>query len=81
MKTITSFTCPLGLHTALLCESADVFYKVNGEYSLEHDRGVLWNDPAIGIPWNITQPLLSNKDQSQLLLANADNNFVYKEMV
>jgi dTDP-4-dehydrorhamnose 3,5-epimerase len=62
---------------AVLSESADVFYKVNGEYSLEHDRGISWNDPALGINWTITEPLLSNKDQNQPLLANADNNFVY----
>lgn len=62
---------------AVLSESADLFYKVTGEYSLEHDRGVLWNDPAIGIAWNITEPLLSGKDQVQPLLAAADNNFVY----
>jgi dTDP-4-dehydrorhamnose 3,5-epimerase len=65
----------------VLSEHADVFYKVSGDYSPEHDRGVLWNDPAIGIAWNVTQPLLSNKDQLQPLLANADNNFVYKETV
>jgi dTDP-4-dehydrorhamnose 3,5-epimerase len=64
---------------AVLSDSADVFYKVNGEYSAEHDRGVLWNDPAIGIAWNIPHPLLSNKDQLQPPLAHADNNFVYKE--
>ncbi len=62
---------------AVLSESADLFYKVSGEYSLEHDRGILWNDPALGISWNIQHPLLSNKDQLQPLLANADNNFVY----
>ncbi|MGL4610752.1 MAG: dTDP-4-dehydrorhamnose 3,5-epimerase [Trueperaceae bacterium] len=64
---------------AVLSDSADVFYKVNGEYSAEHDRGVLWNDPDIGIPWQIDQPLLSNKDQLQPLLVEADINFVYKE--
>jgi dTDP-4-dehydrorhamnose 3,5-epimerase len=61
----------------VLSESADVFYKVNGEYSVEHDRGILWNDPAVAIPWNVDQPLLSGKDQQQPVLANADNNFVY----
>jgi dTDP-4-dehydrorhamnose 3,5-epimerase len=63
----------------VLSQTADLLYKVNGEYSNEHDRGVLWNDPAIGIPWNVAQPLLSNKDQLQPLLAAADNNFIYKE--
>jgi dTDP-4-dehydrorhamnose 3,5-epimerase len=61
----------------VLSDSADVFYKVNGEYSAEHDRGALWNDPAIGISWNVDKPLLSNKDQLQPLLSKADNNFVY----
>lgn len=65
----------------VLSENADVFYKVNSEYSAEHDRGVLWNDPAIGIRWNVDNPLLSNKDQLQPVLANADNNFVHKETV
>jgi dTDP-4-dehydrorhamnose 3,5-epimerase len=66
---------------AVLSDSADFFYKLNGEYSAEHERGMLWNDPAIGIDWTITEPLLSNRDQLQPLLAAADNNFVYKEMV
>jgi dTDP-4-dehydrorhamnose 3,5-epimerase len=63
---------------AVLSDVADVFYKVNGEYSLEHDRGVSWNDPAIGIPWNVDNPLLSAKDQQQPLLDNADINFIFE---
>jgi dTDP-4-dehydrorhamnose 3,5-epimerase len=61
----------------VLSDSADLFYKVNGEYSLEHDRGVLWNDPTIGIVWPPGTPLLSDKDKVQPTLDNADNNFVY----
>jgi dTDP-4-dehydrorhamnose 3,5-epimerase len=64
---------------AVLSDYADLLYKVTGEYSSEHDRGILWNDPALGIQWGIEQPLLSSKDQGQPLLAQADNNFVYKE--
>lgn len=41
-------------------------YKVSDFYSKEHDRGLLWSDPEIGVDWGITdQPLLSAKDKIQ----------------
>jgi dTDP-4-dehydrorhamnose 3,5-epimerase len=64
---------------AVLSESADLLYKVSGEYSSEHDRGILWNDPVLDIQWRIDSPLLSNKDKTQPILEKCDNNFVYKE--
>ncbi|MCA9837916.1 MAG: dTDP-4-dehydrorhamnose 3,5-epimerase [Trueperaceae bacterium] len=63
----------------VLSEVADVSYKTTGEYSPEHDRGVLWNDPAIAVDWQIASPLLSSKDEKQPLLKDADNNFIYGE--
>jgi dTDP-4-dehydrorhamnose 3,5-epimerase len=65
----------------VLSDYADLFYKVTGEYSAEHDRGILWNDSSIGIDWNIEHPLLSDKDKMQPTLEQADNNFVYGEIV
>lgn len=66
----------------VLSDTADLFYKVTGEYSSEHDRGILWNDPALNINWGLdAYPLLSSKDQSQPTLEHADNNFVYKELI
>lgn len=42
---------------------AEVFYKCSDYYSGPADqRGVLWNDPGLGIPWPEGQPLLSQKD-------------------
>jgi len=55
----------------------EVIYKVDNLYSPEDDRGILWNDPAIAIDWPVVSPSLSDKDQNQPLLENADNNFVY----
>ena len=52
-------------------------YKVTNEYSPEHDRGILWNDPKIGIQWPLNHPSLSSKDQNQPTLEQADNNFTY----
>jgi dTDP-4-dehydrorhamnose 3,5-epimerase len=56
---------------------AEVQYKVTSEYSKTHDRGVRWNDPAIGIKWPTTKPIVSRKDAEAPLLKDADNNFVW----
>src|SRR3984893_4811614 len=42
-------------------------YKVTRYYSAEHDRGLAWNDPALGIAWPVSaaEALLSDKDRRQ----------------
>jgi len=62
----------------VLSDEADIFYKVNQEYSPEHDRGFIWNDPEVAIKWPMDNPLISNKDLKLPFLKNADNNFQYK---
>jgi dTDP-4-dehydrorhamnose 3,5-epimerase len=59
----------------VLSEEADVLYKVTVEYARELDRGILWNDPDIGIRWPIAEPILSPKDAQLPRLREADNNF------
>lgn len=58
----------------VLSDSADFLYKTTNYYAPQSDRGVLWNDPAIGIEWPdlCMDFLLSDKDQKQPLLANAE---------
>src|SRR5512136_2957861 len=46
----------------VLSAQADVMYKVTCEFAPELDRGIAWNDPAVGIQWPVSQPLLSPKD-------------------
>ncbi|AMO98689.1 dTDP-4-dehydrorhamnose 3,5-epimerase [Collimonas arenae] len=54
-------------------ESAEFLYKTTDYWAPEHERSILWNDPAIGIKWPIQgEPLLSGKDQIGKLLANAE---------
>jgi dTDP-4-dehydrorhamnose 3,5-epimerase len=53
----------------VLSERADVMYKCTDFYHPQDDRGVLWNDPAIGIQWPLTDPLLSDKDRKLKPLA------------
>ncbi|MED1471928.1 dTDP-4-dehydrorhamnose 3,5-epimerase [Bacillus salipaludis] len=63
-----------------LTEDVEVQYKVDELYAPECDRGIIWNDPSIGIEWpmDIT-PVLSAKDEKAPLLSEADNNFIFGE--
>jgi dTDP-4-dehydrorhamnose 3,5-epimerase len=56
----------------VLSEIADVCYKVDAYYDPKAERGIAWNDPAIGIPWPTTQPILSARDRQNPLLADVD---------
>ena len=57
-------------------EIAEICYKSSDEYSPENDRGIMWNDPEIGIDWNLdSEPIISEKDAKHPLLKDADNNF------
>ena len=60
----------------VLSPEADVIYKVTTEYAPKLDRGIVWNDPMIGIQWPISDPILSSKDAGLPSLEEADNNFV-----
>lgn len=58
-----------------LVPNTQVLYKVDEYYSPEHDRGILWSDPALGIDWPTSNPILSEKDQRHPLLKDAEMNF------
>jgi len=60
----------------VLGEKANVLYKVNNEYSPEHEKGIIWNDNEVNITWPIDKPILHEKDQQLSLFKDADNNFV-----
>ncbi|MDE0897778.1 MAG: dTDP-4-dehydrorhamnose 3,5-epimerase family protein [Longimicrobiales bacterium] len=59
----------------ILSETADVLYKVTAPYEPELSRGLRWNDPALGIQWPVTDPILSDADQRQPTLDGCDNSF------
>ncbi|HEX3885494.1 MAG TPA: dTDP-4-dehydrorhamnose 3,5-epimerase [Stellaceae bacterium] len=54
-----------------LTPNTEVIYKVNRYYSPDHDRGVRWDDPALGIDWGVSADaaVLSDKDRRQPLFA------------
>jgi dTDP-4-dehydrorhamnose 3,5-epimerase len=63
----------------VLTDEAEVLYKTSHVYSPTLERGIIWNDPAIGVSWPIAEPLLSARDQRAGTLADylADTPFVY----
>lgn len=72
---------PIGFAHGLvtLAPNTEVIYKVSDYYSPEHDKGLLWNDPALGIGWPVdeAQALLSEKDKRQPRLAELPAYFNY----
>ena len=52
----------------VLSETAEFLYKVSEYYSAEKEKGIMWNDQDIGIDWPISNPILSEKDTTNLTL-------------
>jgi dTDP-4-dehydrorhamnose 3,5-epimerase len=52
---------------AVLSETAVFFYKCDNYYSKAHEGGILWNDPSLGIDWQVEleKVVLSEKDLLQ----------------
>lgn len=48
----------------VLSETAEFLYKVSEYYSGEKEKGIMWNDPEIGIDWPVLDPVLSDKDKT-----------------
>lgn len=65
---------PVGFAHGLLTLEPDteVLYKVTNYYAPQHDLGLLWNDPALGIAWPVSEAdaVLSAKDKVQPRLAD-----------
>jgi len=57
--------------------NTEVFYKVTEFYSPKHERGIRWNDPALGIDWGVdeTTAVLSDRDKVHPLLRDAAELF------
>ena len=53
----------------VLSDFAEIQYKCTGIYNNKAESGILWNDPAIGINWPITNPVISQKDADAQTLA------------
>jgi dTDP-4-dehydrorhamnose 3,5-epimerase len=54
---------------AVLSEVADVCYQVSSLYDPATERGIAWDDPDVGVDWQVAEPLLSERDRSAPRLA------------
>lgn len=63
---------------AVTSESAILTYKVSTVYSPQHDAGILWN--SANIDWPITDPTLSNRDQSFAALSDFQSPFHFSNI-
>jgi dTDP-4-dehydrorhamnose 3,5-epimerase len=52
-----------------LSEIADVCYRVDAFYDPNLDVGIAWDDPQLGIPWPLEDPILSDRDRNAPPLA------------
>lgn len=55
----------------------EVIYKVTADYAPAEERGILWNDPALGIDWRVeaAAATLSDRDRRHPLLAEQADLF------
>ena len=53
--------CAHGFQT--LTANAEVVYLCSNTYKAQHEKGVMWNDPAFSIEWPLTPTVISDKDK------------------
>lgn len=72
---------PQGFAHGFVVLEDDTFflYKCTNVYSKDHERGVLWNDPALGIDWGVENPIVSPKDEQHPLLQNIVQEFTFEK--
>jgi dTDP-4-dehydrorhamnose 3,5-epimerase len=54
---------------AVLSDVADVTYQVSSLYDPATEAGIAWDDPDVGVDWQVTEPLLSERDKTAPKLA------------
>jgi dTDP-4-dehydrorhamnose 3,5-epimerase len=55
-----------------LSHRAEVLYKVTDYQYVEHERTLLWNDEDLNINWNVSSPILSEKDTAGVCFKECD---------
>ncbi len=71
---------PVGYAHAFCVTSdvADFLYKVTSYYAPADERGIAWDDPALAIPWPVSEPVLSDRDRRHPRLADAPRDYVVR---
>lgn len=58
-------------------EYAEFEYKCSELYSPHNERGILWNDPDLGIDWPLNDPILSEKDSKNIPFRQIEHDFMF----
>lgn len=69
---------PVGFaHGFVTLTDSMVIYKCTSGYNKDSDGGVRWNDPALGIDWGISDPVISEKDMGLPYLKDIVHDLVF----
>lgn len=60
----TLYIPPGVAHGYVALTDVDLLYLVTREYDAADEFGVAWDDPALAIPWEVSDPILSPRDRS-----------------
>jgi dTDP-4-dehydrorhamnose 3,5-epimerase len=62
---------------SVLSNEAIILYKCDNLYSSDHERGILYKDPALAIDWKVEpgKAIISEKDKENPVMASAETNF------
>ena len=58
-----------------LSDNTTILYKMTMPYHSDKQRGIIWNDPNLAIPWPVQKPIISDRDKEFPRLSEAEINF------
>jgi len=61
-----------------LTDDVEFLYKADGLYNASADRSIRYNDPELAIDWDMTNPIVSEKDANAPFLKDSDCNFIWE---
>lgn len=62
---------------SVLSNEAIVHYKCTSYYDKDSERGIRWDDPLIRINWDISRPIISEKDRKQPLFSSLKEEDIF----
>ncbi len=62
---------------SVLSETVVFMYKCTACYSREHERSIRFDDPDLGIDWQVLDPIVSEKDLAASSLRSIERDFVF----
>lgn len=64
-------------HGFAALEESDVLYKVDGYYNPTGEGSIRFNDPELNINWQVTKPIVSDKDKNAKSFAEYKQNPIF----